>query len=198
MRTRWVMATIAVASVLALAAGCASGGDDQVKQTAKPGPTVTATSSPSSEPLASHGPSEGERMALAAASRIVDNPGGDEEKEHLKPYAGKHGTIIGYVVQCRGPGMLLAVLVEAPAGTLKPATYVWDPWPAESSDGAGERWAMETVTVKLKSWLESEAAQGFVPSERRVCGYVVGWPDVGPMTMWIDSRGNLRGGEGLL
>jgi len=27
-----------------------------------------------------------------------------------------------------------------------------------------------------------------------VCGYVVGWPGVGEMTMWIDLRGSLRGG----
>ena len=60
-----------------------------------------------------------------------------------------------------------------------------------SAKGPGERWAVAMAEHALSPLIEQLAV---TEVHTAVCGYVVGWPGAGEMTMWIDLRGSLRGG----
>ena len=135
-------------------------------------------------------------MALAKAAAIVDHPQTDEEKQHLKGYAGKDARIVGYLVQTRAAGFTVDLLVSLATQQAQAAgpQFGLVPWATAAAKGPGERWAVATAEHVLGPMIEQLAV---TEVSTAVCGYVVGWPGVGEMTMWIDVRGSLRGGVGI-
>ena len=192
-------AVLAAALALGLAA-CGQGGSPSsaspTPSSASPSPSSSVAVSPAPSAPATHEPSAGERQALAKAAAIVDHPQTDEEKQHLKGYTGKDARIIGYLVQSRAPGFTAALLVSLTTNQALAAgpQFGLDPWTTAAPQGAGEDWAV----AMAHSVVDPVIAQLTVTEvDTGICGYVVGWPGAGDLTMWIDLSGSLRGGNGI-
>jgi hypothetical protein len=129
---------------------------------------------------------------------IVDHPGSDEEREHLAGYSGVDARLVGYLVQARAPGFQVGLLVDAITGQVYVAgpQFGLEPWAVSAPRGEGEQWALAHADLALDPVLQHLRVTDEL--QRGVCGYVVGWPGVGDLTMWIDIKGNLRGGNGIL
>jgi hypothetical protein len=126
----------------------------------------------------------------------VDHPQTDEEKQHLKGYRGKDARIVGYLVQTRAAGFTVDLLVSLATQQAQAAgpQFGLVPWATAAAKGPGERWAVARAEHVLGPVIQQLAV---TEVNTAVCGYVVGWPGVGTMTMWIDVRGSLRGGIGI-
>ena len=197
---------LAVALMLGLAAcgqGASSGssspspaGSSASSSGSSPPPSGSAVASPAPSAPAAHPPSAGERLALAKAAAIVDQPQTDEEKQHLKGYTGKDARIVGYLVQTRAAGFTVDLLVSLTTQQALAAgpQFGLEPWTTAAAKGPGERWAVAMAEHALSPMIAQLAV---TEASTAVCGYVVGWPAGGAMTMWIDVRGSLRGGVGI-
>jgi hypothetical protein len=199
-------AGLAVALMLGLAAcgqGASSGssspspaGSSPSSGGSSPSSSASAVASPAPSAPAAHPPSAGERLALAKATAIVDHPQTDEEKQHLKGYTGKDARIVGYLVQTRAAAFTVDLLVSLATQQALAAgpQFGLEPWTTAAAKGPGERWAVAMAEHALSPMIEQLAV---TEASTAVCGYVVGWPAGGAMTMWIDVKGSLRGGVGI-
>ena len=196
-------AALAVALVLGLAA-CGHGGSSSSASPSpvggspsssggSPSPGGSAAASPAPTAPAAHAPSAGERRALAKVAAIVDHPRTDEEKQLVKGYTGKDARIVGYLVQTRAAGFTVDLLVSLATRQALAAgpQFGMEPWTTAAAKGPGERWAVAMAEHVLGPVIQQLAV---TEVNTAVCGYVVGWPGAGEMTMWIDLRGSLRGG----
>jgi hypothetical protein len=189
-RSRALLAA-SVLVLLLLAGGCASG----TAGTTTPGPGVTLTTSPtpSPSPVGVHEPSAGEKQALAKAAAVVEHPSTEQQKQRLKGYTAEGMAVIGYLVQVRGPGLLIATLVDARTAVVGAAgaSFGAQPWDTKGQQhGEGETWAIATAGYELAPLLAK--LKGVGDTESAVCGYVVGWSKGGSPTLWFDLKGVLR------
>lgn len=187
---------VAACLALLLLGGLATACDGSQKPGTSPVPNVTLTA-PSSAPSppAKHELSKGEAQALAHAATILSHPSDSEQKERFMGFTAEGAEIVGYLVEARAPGLMIAFLVDLDTGRARLAgiQYGVDPWSLNAPEGGGEEWAVSAADHALQPLLEQFKLR-LGNLERGISGYIVGWPTEGELTMWLDGKGVLRGG----
>jgi len=193
------LTSLAVIAALALG-GCGNGAADQGAPTASPSETPSAWFTP--EPLGEHRPTAHEKRMLAAAADYVRDPKytWPTDPDDFRKYVGQPGEIVAYVVVLMQAGIDVSVVVDTASGQVRPVAairvssddpYFGVPWhpggqPWLNPDSKGETWATEAA----KYWFYDHiVAKLDWPAAAKpvVAGYIVGWPDVGVLQLYVQE-----------
>jgi len=194
------LTSLAVIAALALG-GCGNGAADQGAPTASPSETPSAWFTP--EPLGEHRTTAREKRMLAAAAHYVKDPKympWRTDSHDFRKYVGQPGEIVAYVVVLMQAGIDVSVVVDTASGQVRPVAairvssddpYFGVPWhpggqPWLNPDSKGETWATEAA----KYWFYDHiVAKLDWPAAAKpvVAGYIVGWPDVGVLQLYVQE-----------
>jgi hypothetical protein len=179
--------------------GCGNGAADQGAPTASPTETPSAWFTP--EPLGEHGATTREKRILAAAADYVNDPKNMPWRTHPKDfrkYVGQPGAIVAYVVVLMQKGIEVSAVVDTANGEVRPIAtlgqsfnnpYFGVPWFTYGMTRSrpvrkGETWATEAA----KYWFYDHVLVKLgwpVAAKPEVAGYIVGWPDVGVLQIYV-------------
>ena len=187
--------------VAATLGGCGNCAADQGTRTASPSETPSAWFTP--EPLGEHRATTREKRMLVAAADYVKDPKympWRTDPKDFRKYVGQPGEIVAYVVVVLGPGIDVSAVVDTASGRVRPVANVrvssndhyfgvpWhpggQPWLDPTSEG--ETWATEAA----KYWFYDhilEKLDWHVAAKPVVAGYIVGWPDVGVLQLYVQD-----------
>lgn len=197
-----VPASLAVIAALALAA-CGNGAADQGNATASPSKTPSAWFTP--EPLGEHRATTREKRMLAAAAEYVRDPKyiWRTDPDDFRKYVGQPGEIVAYVVVLMQKGIEVSVVVDTASGEVHPIatlrggdddpysgvpqwTHGMIPSRSHAVFSKGETWAMDAA----KYWFYDHVVEKLdwpAAAKPVVAGYLVGWPDVGVLQLYVQE-----------
>ena len=195
-----VPASLAVIAALALG-GCGNGAADQDAPTASPSGTPSAWFTP--EPLGEHRATTREKRMLAAAADHVKDPKympWRTDLDDFRKYVGQPGEIVAYVVTVMGAGFGVSAVVDTASADARPVAtirvssddpYFGAPWHSDATGwleprSKGETWA----TKAAKYWFYDHVVEKLdwpAAAKPVVAGYIVGWPDVGVLQIYVQE-----------
>ena len=182
--------------------GCGNDAADQGTATASPSETASALSTP--EPLGEHRATAREKSMLAAAAEYVKDPKympWRTDPDDFRKYVGQPGEIVAYVVTMVSEGFDMSAVVDTASGKVRPVAtikassddpYFGVPWHSDTTGwlvpkSKGEIWATEAA----KWWFYDQVYEklGWPAGAGGVVqGYIVGWPDVGVLQLYVGGR----------
>ena len=200
-----VLAALTVGGLVAATfGGCGSGAADQGTATASPSETPSAWFTP--EPLGEHRATTREKRMLAAAADYVKDPNympWRTDPKDFRKYVGQPGEIVAYVVVVMQKGIEVSAVVDTARGEVHPIATLrggdddpysgvpqWTHGMTSSRSCAvfskGETWAMDAA----KHWFYDHVVEKLdwpAAAKPEVAGYIVGWPDVGVLQLYVQE-----------
>jgi len=190
--------------VAATLGGCGSGAADQGTATASPSETPSAWFTP--EPLGEHRATTREKSMLAASADYVKDPkymGWRTDPKDFRKYVGQPGEIVAYVVVVMQKGIEVSAVVDSASGEVHPIaklrggdddpyagvpqwTHGMIPSRSHAVFSKGETWAMDAA----KYWFYDHVVEKLdwpAAAKPEVAGYIVGWPDVGVLQLYVQE-----------
>ena len=189
--------------VAATLGGCGNGAADQDAPTASPSGTPSAWFTP--EPLGEHRATTREKRMLAAAAEYVRDPKyiWRTDPDDFRKYVGQPGEIVAYVVVLMQKGIEVSAVVDTASGDVRPIatlsggeddpyfgvpqwTHGMIPSRSHAVFSKGETWAMDAA----KYWFYDHVVEKLdwpAAAKPVVAGYLVGWPDVGVLQLYVQE-----------
>jgi len=185
--------------------GCGRAATGQNPPTASPTATPFTWFTP--EPLGGHPATVREKRMLAAAADFVKDPvfSGQRyiDRNDYHKYVGRPGEIVAYVVLLMQHGIEVSAVVDTASGEVRPVATIGGsddphfgvpPWTSgmipstsRTAFSKGETWAMGAAA----SWFDAQIVQKLgwpAAAKPSVGGYIVGWPSVGVLLIYVTEQ----------